>query len=54
MHLKRGRMMAGHALEAIFVSEIIDLDRDTRYLFDVRLTSGSGCSSRTLTQGGTV
>ncbi|MCP2086999.1 UNVERIFIED_ORG: hypothetical protein J2Y81_003016 [Paraburkholderia sediminicola] len=54
MHLKRGRMMAGHGLDAIFVSEIIDLDRDTRYLFDVRLTSGSGCSSRTLTQGGAV
>jgi hypothetical protein len=34
MRLKRGRMMAGHDLEALLESEIIDLDRDARYLFE--------------------
>ncbi|KAE8759307.1 hypothetical protein FSO04_14340 [Paraburkholderia madseniana] len=34
MRLKRGRTMAGHDLEALLESEIIDLDRDARYLFE--------------------
>jgi DNA-binding transcriptional ArsR family regulator len=34
MRLKRGRMMAGHDLEALLESEIIDLDRDARYLIE--------------------
>ena len=31
--LQRGRMVVGHDLEALLDSEIIDLDRDARYLF---------------------
>ena len=33
MRLQRGRMVVGHDLEALLDSEIIDLDRDARYLF---------------------
>ena len=32
--LQRGRMVVGHDLEALLDSEIIDLDRDARYLIE--------------------